>query len=160
MKIFVGADHRGFSLKKTVIKILEQRHYTVVDVGTHQNQKPCDYPQISFQVATSVRRNKNACGILICMTGIGHSIAANRVSGVRAALCYTKKAAYFSRAHNNANILVVGSKFVSQKELFMILDTWLKTSFEGGRHRRRVKKIEQLSQKHCCAHTRREEKHA
>lgn len=151
MKIFIGADHRGFSLKKTVIEFLKKQNYAVVDVGTHENQKPCDYPEISFQVATNVVRNKNARGVLICMTGIGHSIAANRIPGARAALCYTKEAAYFSRAHNNANILVVGSKFVSQKEILLILETWLRESFEGGRHARRVKKIDQLLKKRCCS---------
>jgi len=149
MKIYIGADHRGFELKKKIVNFLGKRGFDIVDVGTHQNKTSCDYPQFSFRVACGVAQDKEARGILVCMTGIGHSIAANRVRGARAALCYNKKAAYFSRAHNDANILVLGSKFVTHKEIFIILNTWLKTPFEGGRHLRRVKQIDQLGRKYC-----------
>ncbi len=149
MKIFIGADHRGYNLKEKVIKFLKQKKYDVADVGTHQKNKSCDYPQFSFRVAQGVAKNKNAYGILICMTGIGHSIAANRIPGVRAALCYNKKAAQLSREHNNSNVLIVGSKFVSQKEIFEIVEVWLRTSFEKGRHLRRVNQIDRMSKKIC-----------
>jgi ribose 5-phosphate isomerase B len=115
-------------------------------VGTPNKDKPCDYPKISFQVAKSVLHAKGSRGILVCMTGIGHSIAANRIRGIRAALCYNKTAAMFSRAHNDANVLVLGSKFVPQKQMLGIINVWLKTPFDGGRHLRRIKQIDQL----CC----------
>ena len=150
MKIFIGADHRGFALKKRIGAFLEKKDIEIVDVGTTQSKISSDYPKFSFKVAEGVSKNKNARGILVCMTGIGHSMAANRVLGVRAALCYNKKAAYLSRAHNNANVLVVGANFVSQKTIFDMIDIWLKTDFEGGRHLRRIKQIDQLSKKYCC----------
>ena len=150
MKIYIGADHRGVALKKRIVDFLGKKGLDIVDVGAHDSKVSCDYPKFSFRVAQSVVQDKDARGILVCMTGIGHSMAANRVRGARAALCYNKKAAQLSRAHNNANILVLGSKFVTQKEIFMILNTWLKTSFEGGRHLRRVNQIDQLGKKCCC----------
>ena len=146
MKIFIGADHRGFTLKAKIVKALKIKGFEVVDVGVPQKDKPCDYPKISFQVVKSVLHQKNSRGILLCMTGIGHSIAANRVRGIRAALCYNKKAAVLSRAHNDANVLVLGAKFVPQKQMLAIIDVWLKTPFDGGRHLRRIKQIDQL----CC----------
>lgn len=147
MKIFIGADHRGFALKAKVIKAFRAKGYEVVDVGTPTDAKPCDYPKISFQVVKSVLHQKDARGILLCMSGIGHSIAANRVRGIRAALCYNKKAAQLSRAHNDANILVLGAKFVPFKEMLAIINVWLKTPFEGGRHLRRIKQIDELCSK-------------
>lgn len=146
MKIFIGADHRGFELKAKIIKALRAKGHEVVDVGTPNKDKPCDYPKVSFQVTKSVLHQKGSRGILVCLTGIGHSIAANRICGIRAALCYNKKAAVLSRAHNDANVLVLGAKFVSQKQMFEIIDVWLKTPFDGGRHLRRIKQIDQL----CC----------
>ncbi len=145
MKIFIGADHRGFRLKKTISDFLINKGHEVVDVGTHHKKTACDYPQFSFRVAQSVLGEKNARGILVCMSGIGHSIAANRMAGIRAALCYNTKAAYLSRAHNDANVLVLGAQFVTQKEIFLILNKWLKTSFEGGRHLRRIRQIDRVA---------------
>jgi RpiB/LacA/LacB family sugar-phosphate isomerase len=144
MKIFIGADHRGFWLKKIIIDFLKKKGYDVVDVGVHQKETPCDYPLFSFRVAQSVLSEKKSRGILVCMSGIGHSIAANRVPGIRAALCYNTKAAFLSRAHNDANVFVIGSQFVTRKEIFLMLNTWLKTSFEGGRHLRRIRQIDRL----------------
>ena len=147
LKIFIGADHRGYALKSKVAKFLTARGYDVVDVGTHEKGVSCDYPEFSFKVAQSVVQNPGARGILVCMTGIGHSIAANKVPGVRAALCYNTLAARLARSHNDANVLIVGSKFVSQKEIWEIVKTWLKTKFEGGRHLRRVKQIHEIERK-------------
>lgn len=144
MKIFIGADHRGFTLKAKIVKALKAKGLEVVDVGAPNKDKPCDYPKISFQVVKSVLHQKDSRGILICMTGIGHSIAANRIRGIRAALCYNKKAAILSRAHNDANILILGAKFVPQKQMLGIINVWLKTPFDGGRHLRRIKQIDQL----------------
>jgi len=144
MKIFIGADHRGFSFKKEIVKHLAEQGFYVVDVGTYAKDVPCDYPKFSAKVAQGVLSSKGARGILICMTGIGHSIAANRFRGIRAALCYSMAAARFSRAHNDANVLILGSKFVSKKEMIRIINTWLKAPFEGGRHLRRIKQIDKL----------------
>jgi ribose 5-phosphate isomerase B len=149
MKIFIGADHRGFTLKKEIIKVLIKKGFPVVDVGTHDKNKPCDYPMFSLKVAKGVLSSEGSRGILICMTGIGHSMAANRFRGIRAALCYSKQAAKFSRAHNDANVLVLGSKFVSKKEMLDIINIWLKAPFEGGRHLRRIKQIDKLQQQDC-----------
>jgi len=150
MKIYIGADHRGVALKSQIVDFLGKKEIDIIDVGVHDSKKSCDYPKISFRVAQSVARDKTARGILVCMTGIGHSMAANRVMGARAALCYNVKAAKLSREHNNANILVLGSKFVTRKEIFKILNVWFKTPFEGGRHLRRVNQIDQISKKSCC----------
>ena len=144
MKIFIGADHRGFELKNKIKHILSKQGREVVDVGALQAKPPCDYPKISYDVARRVAQTKNARGILVCLTGIGHTIAANKVPGAYAALCYNKEAAMLSREHNNANILVLGAKFVSSRQILAIIDIWLKTEFAGGRHLRRVKQIKQI----------------
>ncbi len=149
MNIFIGADHRGFALKKEIVAVLKAQGFTVVDVGTYTQETSCDYPKFSSKVAQGVLSSKGSRGILICMTGIGHSIAANRFRGIRAALCYNTKAAVFSRAHNDANVLILGSMFVSKKEMVTIINTWLKASFEGGRHLRRIKQIDKLSSRSC-----------
>ena len=149
MKVFIGADHRGYYLKQKIMQFLQSRGYDVVDMGTYVKGVSCDYPLISKKVALAVVKTRGSRGILACMTGIGHSIAANKVRGIRAALCYNKKAAVLSRTHNDANILIVGSKFVSQKDIFSIVTTWLKTEFEGGRHLRRVNQIKKIEQE-CC----------
>ena len=147
MKIFLGADHRGFRLKNKIRDFLKKEGYSTIDLGTHQDGVPCDYPQISYEVASWVAAAKGSRGILVCMTGIGNAIVANKVRGVYAALCYNRKAALLSREHNNANVLVLGAQFVSVKELMQILKVWLKTPFAGGRHLRRVKQIRAIERK-------------
>lgn len=147
MNIYIGADHRGFELKKQIAAQVEKAGYKVVDVGTHVSQPPCDYPKISYDVAAKVAKEKDGRGILVCMTGIGHAIAANKVKGAYAALCYTKESAEFSRAHNNSNILVLGARFTSPKVIPQIVDAWLTTKFEGGRHLRRVNQIKKIEEK-------------
>lgn len=144
MKIFIGADHRGYVLKEKVKALLEQQGYNITDVGTDRDDVPCDYPKIAYQVAVNVAKSKGARGILVCMSGIGHSIAANKVPGVYAALCYNKEAAALSRQHNNANVLVLSAKFVAEKEMFEIIKVWLTAVFEGGRHLRRVNQIKAI----------------
>ncbi len=144
MKVYIGADHRGFELKQKVDAFLKIQGHQVIDVGTHAKDVSCDYPQFSYEVATKVAYDSNSRGILLCMTGIGHSIAANKVPGAYAALCYNKEAAVLSRQHNNANILVIGSKFVTEKELLEIIAVWLKEDFEGGRHLVRIEKIKRI----------------
>jgi len=138
--IFIGADHRGFGLKGKIIKFLKSRQLMVIDVGTF-SQDPCDYPLIAFKLGKNVVSSRNGRGILICKTGIGDSIAVNKVKGVRAALCYNAKAARLSREHNDSNVLVLGSDFVKEKDAQKIINIWLKTEFQGGRHLRRVNQI-------------------
>ncbi len=147
MKIYIGADHRGFELKKSIVESLSKKGHEVVDVGTFQEEMGCDYPQFSLEVASKVAGNADARGILVCMTGIGHSIAANKVPGAYAALCYTKEAAKLSREHNNSNILVLGSLFIEAANIIPIVETWLTTPFEGGRHQRRFEQIQAIEKK-------------
>ncbi len=141
LTVFIGADHRGFALKGKVVAFLRGAGHEVVDVGTYEPEPPCDYPKLSLAVAANVVKHKNSRGILVCMTGIGHSIAANKVPGAYAALCYNREAAELSRQHNNANVLVLGSRFVGEKAMLEIIKVWLSTEFEGGRHLRRVRQI-------------------
>jgi len=146
MKVFIGADHRGFDSKSKIVKILEDQGHQVVDVGTDNNKESCDYPLFAYKVATSVARSRNAKGILVCMSGIGQAIAANKIKGAYAALCYNVESAKFSRLHNNANILVLGAKSVKQRELNSIIEIWLNTEFEGGRHKRRFEMVKRIEQ--------------
>ncbi|MDP2940047.1 MAG: ribose 5-phosphate isomerase B [Candidatus Omnitrophota bacterium] len=147
-KIIIGADHRGFKLKEKIKLFLKAKGFAVEDKGTC-SEEPCDYPKIAFKVGLGVVRAKNSRGILICKTGIGDSIAANKVKGVRAALCYNMKAARLSRQHNDANVLVLGSDFVREKLAKEIIETWLKIEFEGGRHLRRINQIKRFEEKRC-----------
>ncbi|HBR14437.1 MAG TPA: ribose 5-phosphate isomerase B [Candidatus Omnitrophica bacterium] len=144
MKIYIGADHRGYDYKEKIIKILQDLKYKVTDFGVYHKEKDCDYPEIAYQVATHVASTKNSRGILICMSGIGQAMAANKVRGAYAALCHDAESALLSRQHNNANVLVLGAKFVKEKDLKDIVQIWLTTAFEGGRHRRRVNKIKKI----------------
>lgn len=141
--VFIGADHRGFGLKGKIIKFLKSRKLMAIDVGTFSPDS-CDYPLIAFKLGKNVVSSRNGRGILICKTGIGDSIAANKVKGVRAALCYNPKAARLSREHNDSNVLVLGSDFVKEKDARNIINIWLKTEFEGGRHLRRVNQIKKF----------------
>jgi RpiB/LacA/LacB family sugar-phosphate isomerase len=144
MKIFIGADHRGFPLKKQVGVWLAAWGHEVVDLGTHTEGECCDYPQVSRDVGMAVVGNPGSRGILLCMTGLGHSIAANKVPGVYAALVYNTQAALFSRQHNDSNVLVLGSKFVDDRTAREIIQIWLSTAFEGGRHLRRKEQIQNI----------------
>lgn len=146
MKIFIGADHRGFDLKRKIIESLRSKDYQIEDIGSYVPGVSCDYPKIACALAKKVVKTKGGVGILICMTGIGNAIAANKIKGIRAALCYNKKAAYFSRAHNDANVLVLGSLFTKPKDIMPLVLTWLKSKFEGGRHTRRVNQIKKIEQ--------------
>ena len=148
-KIFIGADHRGFELKNKIKNLLFKKGYDVEDVGAFSLKPPCDYPKISYEVAHRVAGKKDSRGILVCMTGIGPTIAANKVPGAYAALCYNREAALLSREHNNANILVLGAKFVSPRAMLLIIDVWLKTKFAGGRHLRRVRQIKAIEREMC-----------
>lgn len=144
MKVFIGADHRGVSFKEKIRKILERLKVPYEDMGTFDPTESCDYPRIAYKVATKVAQSPDRRGILICMSGIGQAIAANKVRGAYAALCYNVEAAKLSRAHNNANILVLGAKFVRPQDVGRIVKVWLSTEFEGGRHLRRVNLIKKM----------------
>ena len=145
MDIHIGADHRGFELKKKVLQHIKQLGHNPIDAGTFVEAVDCDYPGISKDVATSVvRGGSKSRGILLCMTGIGHSIVANKIPGAYAALVYNKEAAMLSRQHNNANILVLASKFMDEALMLEIINVWLSTEFEGGRHLRRVEQIKAI----------------
>ncbi|MBF0388289.1 MAG: ribose 5-phosphate isomerase B [Candidatus Omnitrophica bacterium] len=148
MTIFIGADHRGFELKARIVAFLRTQAHEVVDVGTYVPEPPCDYPKLSLAVAENVVKHKNSRGILLCLTGIGHSIAANKVPGAYAALCHSKEVAVLSRQHNNANVLVLGSNFMTEKAIVEIIKVWLATEFEGGRHLRRVKQVKAIEKKY------------
>ncbi len=144
MKIYIGADHRGFKLKKKIAQILKSLGYETEDLGTNTDKVSCDYPKIAYQLASRVARSKQGRGILVCLSGLGQVIAANKVCGAYAALCCTSEAARLSRQHNNANILVLGAKFVKSGEIRQIVKIWLETEFEGGRHQRRVNQIKKI----------------
>lgn len=144
MKIFVGADHRGFQLKKKVDEALKSLGHEVKDMGTHTDSAACDYPQVALTVAREVVRHPGSRGILLCMSGLGQSIAANKVPGIYAALVYNKEAALLSRQHNDSNVLVMGSKFVDESHMLEIVKIWLSTAFEGGRHLRRKEQIQNI----------------
>lgn len=144
MKIYIGADHRGYNFKKRIIKILSDMGYCAVDMGVYDAGTSCDYPKVAYKVASEVAKQRNGRGVLVCMSGIGQAMAANKVRGAYAALCYNAESAVLSRQHNNANIIVLGAKFVKSKDLKKILQAFLNTEFEGGRHQRRVNQIKKL----------------
>lgn len=141
LKVAIGSDHGGFEYKERIIEYLKARNIEYTDVGTY-TKEACDYPIIARDVAEIVVSGKANRGILVCGTGIGMSIAANKVRGIRAALCGDTYSARVSRAHNNANILCLGERVIGEHLALDIVDVWLKTGFEGGRHKRRVDIIE------------------
>jgi ribose 5-phosphate isomerase B len=141
MKIAIGSDHAGFELKEHIKGILPPREYEVTDVGTHSPDS-VDYPDLGFEVARRVAAGEADRGILICGTGIGMSIAANKVRGIRAALVHDLYTAAQSRRHNDANVLVLAGRVTGKGLAEEIVKTWLSTEFEGGRHLGRLRKIE------------------
>lgn len=145
MAIAIGSDHGGFHLKETIKARLAELNVEFHDFGTYTTES-VDYPDIAKEVGEAVAAGDYEQGILICGTGIGISIAANKIKGVRAALCGDVYSAQMSREHNNANILAMGERVVGPGLALMILDTWLKTPFAGGRHERRVGKISDIEQ--------------
>ncbi|MFA5089950.1 MAG: ribose 5-phosphate isomerase B [Candidatus Omnitrophota bacterium] len=139
-KIIIGSDHAGFALKEKLKVYLVHKGFRVEDFGAYSLER-CDYPVIAYNLAREISLGRCQQGILICKSGIGNSIVANRLSGVRAALVYNIKAARLSRLHNDSNILVLGSAFVHEPQAKRIASVWLNTPFEGGRHRRRLNQI-------------------
>jgi ribose 5-phosphate isomerase B len=142
-KIIIGSDHGGFRLKETLRKFLAAKGFTVTDVGTF-SEESCDYTDYAFEAARRVSSGEYRRGILICKSGIGNSIVANRFPRVRAALCYNALCARLSREHNDSNILVLGAAFTAPALAKRMVGVWLKTPFAGGRHKRRLDKIRKV----------------
>jgi ribose 5-phosphate isomerase B len=144
--IAVGSDHGGFELKGIIKKFLEEKEYLIKDFGC-DSEESCDYPDYGLKVAECVAKEE-VKGILICGTGIGMSIVANKIPNIRAALCYDEYTAEMSRAHNDANILVLGGRVLKGDLALKIVDIWLKTKFEGNRHLKRINKIKEVEKRY------------
>ncbi len=144
MKIALGSDHAGYPLKEEIKKYLDLRDIPFKDFGTFKIDSS-DYPEFAYKVGNAIAAEECDCGILICGTGIGMSITANKIKGIRAAVANTEEGAKLSRLHNDANILCLGSRVVEPEQALKILDVWINTSFEGGRHQKRTNLITQLT---------------
>ena len=145
MKLAIGSDHGGFRLKEAIKTYLLAHDYEVTDFGT-ESEDSCDYPDFALPVAEAVAKGEYDRGILICGTGIGIGIVANKVKGVRAALCHDTFSAEACRNHNDANILTMGERIVGEGLALKIVETFLNSDFEGGRHQRRLDKIKALEE--------------
>jgi ribose 5-phosphate isomerase B len=140
--IYLGSDHRGFALKKSLVPELRKMGYEPVDLGTN-SEESTDYPDYAAAVSRSIQKNPGSAGLLICGTGLGMSMAANKYKGIRAALCQTEDMARLAKEHNNANIMVFGEKTPAALAASM-LKTWTEAEFQGGKHQRRIDKIDTL----------------
>ncbi len=147
MKIAVACDHGGIVLKQVLLRYLNENGYEVEDYGTDSCDS-CDYPDYALPAAEAVANGKCDRGILICSTGIGISIAANKVRGIRCAHCHDTYSAKYTRFHNDANMLAFGQKIIGEGLMLEIVDIFLKTPFEGGRHQRRIDKITEIENKY------------
>jgi len=143
MKIVLASDHGGFQLKETIKEHLIKNGYTITDIGVY-NTDSADYPDYGKRAAEMVANKESDRGIIICGTGIGISIAANKVNGIRCALCTNEFMAKMSRMHNDANMLALGERVLGKGIALDIVDIWLSTEFEGGRHENRVKKLMEI----------------
>ncbi len=150
MLVAVGADHRGLEQKQWVCEALAALECQPVDVGTH-SEDSCDYPDIAAEVAKQVVLGNAELGILLCGTGIGMSIAANKVHGIRAAVCHNEETAKLARQHNNANVLCLPANNANAEFIQQIIGAWLNSEFEGDRHSRRIDKISALESQACTA---------
>ena len=145
MKIAVGSDHRGFEAKQQIKAIIAQLGHECIDVGTNDSN-PVDYPDLAYLAATAVSRNEVDRAILACATGLGMSITANKIKGIRAALCHDELSAQISRDHNDANVLCISADQIGEALLRRTVEVWLDTEFSGGRHQRRVMKIKSIEE--------------
>jgi ribose 5-phosphate isomerase B len=143
MRIAVGSDHRGFAIKAKIVDLLKKLQHEVIDAGSHTSDA-CDYPDIASLVAGQVSKGQVDRGILICGTGIGMCIVANKFPGVRAAPCHDDLTAEMSRRHNDLNVLCLSADMLGERLIDRMIEIWLKTGFEGGRHARRVEKIAEV----------------
>ena len=146
MRIALGSDHRGFKLKNILDEFLTAKGYKTIDLGTYSGDS-CDYPDYAYLAAKAVSSRKADRAIIICYTGEGSAMAANKVKGIRAALAYDLKSAYMSRRHNNSNVLVLPSCLFKIDYAEKLVLRWLKEGFEGGRHARRIKKIQEIEER-------------
>jgi ribose 5-phosphate isomerase B len=148
MKIALGSDHGGYSLKQSLIPFLQERDIQVADAGTNNSEDSVDYPDFAERVALLVSHGEADAGILVCGTGIGISIAANKVPGIRAALVTDVFMARMAKEHNNANVLVLGGRVLDEQKACDLVGAWLDAAFEGGRHQGRLDKITELEKKY------------
>ena len=139
-KVCIASDHAGFDLKEKIKDFLIDKYVSIIDLGPFEN-KSVDYPDYAKKVSNRVSKKKSDVGILVCGSGTGMAISANKMRGIRAAVGYNIKSTQLSRQHNNANILCLGARLIKRKEIKKIVSIFLKTKFEGGRHKRRIKKI-------------------
>jgi ribose 5-phosphate isomerase B len=139
-KIFLSSDHAGYRLKEFIKLHLDKKKIKYIDLGPFNNNR-VDYPDYAHKVAKKVKRNTNYLGILVCGSGMGMNIAANRHKNIRAAQCFNLKSTKLSRLHNDANIITLGSRLLTKKNILNCVGTFLNTKFEGGRHAKRIKKI-------------------
>lgn len=146
MKIALGADHAGFALKEHLRETLRRQGHEVADLGTNSTEST-DYPDYADKVAELVAAGQADCGILVCSTGVGMSIAANKVHGIRAALAVNDEEVRLTREHNNANVLAIGAKYTPDSDAERMIDIFLTTKFQGGRHQRRLDKVRALEEK-------------
>ncbi|MFI3251650.1 MAG: ribose 5-phosphate isomerase B [bacterium] len=145
MKISIASDHGGLGLKDEIVKYFEEKCIEYIDFGTNTKES-CDYPDFAYKAALAVKNNEVDYGIVVCTTGIGVSIVANKVRNIRCALVTNIFQASLTKEHNNTNMLALGSKLTSVKESLEIIDTWLNAKFEGGRHLTRVNKIKEIEE--------------
>ncbi len=144
--ILIASDHGGFALKESLKPYLKRKGFSVEDLGAFSEER-CDYPEFAYSLAAKVGKGQSRRGILICKSGIGNSIVANRVPGVRAALCVNTECARLSREHNDSNVLVLGSLFAAPSQARKITDAWLAAKFQGGRHKRRLDQIKEIEKR-------------
>ena len=139
-KICIASDHAGYNIKEYVKDFLIKKKISIIDLGPNSNRS-VDYPDYAKKVAKRIKSKKSDVGILVCGSGTGMAISANKIKGIRAAVCYNKSSTRLSRLHNNANIISLGSRLTKKKDIKTLISIFLKTKFEAGRHLRRVKKI-------------------
>ena len=139
-KICIASDHAGYKLKESIKDHLIEKYISIFDMGPYEN-KSVDYPDYAKKLAKRVKAKKSDIGILVCGSGTGMAISANKIKGIRAAVCYNTKSTRLSRQHNNANIIALGARLTKKSLSLKLVETFLKTSFEGGRHLKRIKKI-------------------
>ena len=138
--IFIASDHAGYNLKKAIVKKYSKK-LKIMDMGTNNSKKSVNYPDYAHKLCLKVSKKKSNIGVLVCGSGMGMAMSANKHKKIRAALCYSVKNAKLSRLHNDANIITLGSRLTSKNKAFNCLNAFLNTKFEGGRHKKRVKKI-------------------
>lgn len=148
MKIVIGSDHRGVEIKRRLLALIQSMGHDVLDIGT-EGAESVDYPDFAYEVAKRVSTGAMERGLLICGTGIGMSMTANKVRGVRAAACQDVLTAEMSRRHNDANVLCLSADLVGEDQMAQMIRTWLDTAFEGGRHARRLEKIAKIEAEQC-----------